>query len=310
MEAGFHCKFPVGLLKIAGEDALTFLQGQFTQDLRGLRDGGQAYGLWLTQKGRVEAESVVLRLGERDWRVVLAAEAQEALKARLEAFVIADDVSVEKEGPAWALTVWGEAGVRWLEERTKQARPTPGHFLAVGPASWIFPERLAVGLAYLWVGTGEMVRPAAEEGLMEWSAEEMERRRIVAGIPRVPADIGPGELPPEGGLEQEGISYTKGCYLGQETIARLKASGAVRRRLWRLRGRGVLPPEGPQALYQGERKVAELRTRVALSSAEWIGLALVTLLAFQPGRGLALTPGGAETIWVEENDASATPASG
>ena len=124
----------------------------------------------------------------------------------------------------------------------------------------------------------------------------MEWKRIAAGIPAVPADIGPADLPNEGGLETEAISYTKGCYLGQEVMARLKTMGQVRRQLIRVRGTGEPPPRAT-VLYQGERKAGELRS-TAREGAEWIGFALVALTQLRRDQGLAVTPGGAPAISV------------
>ena len=125
-------------------------------------------------------------------------------------------------------------------------------------------------------------------------AEDMERRRIAAGIPAVPKDIGPGDLPNEGGLEAEAISYTKGCYLGQEVMARLKSMGQVRRRLLKVRGTGEIPPR-PASLFQGDRRVGELRSAVR-DGAEWIGLAMVSLVQLRREDGLSLESGGAAVV--------------
>jgi hypothetical protein len=115
----------------------------------------------------------------------------------------------------------------------------------------------------------------------QWEAE-----RIEAGIIRVPEDIGPGELPNEGGLEKEAISYSKGCYLGQETVARLRAMGQVRRSLYRIRGRGDLPSSGSVALFQSGRRVGELRSRAPDGAGGWVGFALMTLLHLDPTAGV------------------------
>jgi folate-binding protein YgfZ len=126
------------------------------------------------------------------------------------------------------------------------------------------------------------------------STGEVERERIAAGIPAVPMDLGLADLPNEGGLETEAISYTKGCYLGQEVMARLKAMGQVRRRLRRVRGTGEPPPR-PTALYQAARKLGELRS-AARDGADWIGLAMLSLGSLQRDEGLALAADGAPVV--------------
>ena len=132
------------------------------------------------------------------------------------------------------------------------------------------------------------------------TAEEVTRRRIGAGIPAIPADVGPGDLPNEAGLEGEAISFTKGCYLGQEVMARLKSMGQVRRRLMRVRGEGENIPTLPAPLFGAGRAVGELRSAVRDGVGGWIGLAMVTLLHVAPGAELAWTPVGNPAVRVME----------
>ena len=124
----------------------------------------------------------------------------------------------------------------------------------------------------------------------------MERERIAAVIPAVPQDIGLEDLPNEGGLDAPGISYAKGCYLGQEIMARLKTRGQVRRRLIRVRGPGV-PPPLPAALWQDGRAVGGLRSAAPeTSGADFVGLALLTFAGLRWDEPLALSPSGPPAI--------------
>ncbi|MES1167454.1 MAG: hypothetical protein ABUL68_05565, partial [Pseudomonadota bacterium] len=131
-------------------------------------------------------------------------------------------------------------------------------------------------------------------GVTELSDGDMERTRIRAGIPAIPDDIGPGDLPNEGGLESEAISYTKGCYLGQEVMARLKSMGQVRRQLLRVTGHGRSPARRAR-LFQGERPVGEIRT-LAAEGEGYVGLALLTLMHLQQDLPLSLAPDAPPTI--------------
>jgi folate-binding protein YgfZ len=112
----------------------------------------------------------------------------------------------------------------------------------------------------------------------------------------VPADIGPGELPNEGGLESVAISYNKGCYLGQEVMARLKSMGQVRRRLLRVKGDGPAPTS-PAPIFQGDRRIGELRTRVPTPKG-FEGFALLSLLNLQKDIGLSFSPEGEAVVMV------------
>ncbi len=283
-----HRHQPGACLRVSGEDALSFLQGQFTQELRPAVAPAVAYGLWLNQKGKVLADSFVLREATDLLWVISFSSSAAVIKERLEAYIIADDVVIEDETAAWqGLALGGDGAEAWLG-KTAGAVPAAGEFTRVG-GGWVFRGRRDGGTSFEWL------RPAQDPalvGLAEIGADEVERLRIAAGIPLVPRDIGPGELPNEGGLDTVAVSYTKGCYLGQEVMARLKAMGTVRRRLVRVRGGGRSAPAVPTALLQGEKRVGELRSAVADGAGGFIGLALVNKLGLDPALPLAPEPGG------------------
>ena len=275
------------MLRVTGEDAANFLQGQFTNDLRGLRAAGAVYGLWLNQKGKVVADSFVLAgASAGEFWIVSYHAAAAVLRARLEDYIIADDVSVEDVTTEWTgLTLLGAGVVAWFAQAPRVGLSFPGRRTSGETLEWIFPLSE-------W--------PNARVQLAGWAEIDgvaMERQRIAAGLPAVPADIGPADLPGEGGLEPVTISYTKGCYLGQEVMARLKSMGQVRRRLQRVRGPGAAP-QRPAALWQGGRQIGELRSAVDLAEGGFIGLAMVSLVSWQPAQPLALEVAGAPEIVV------------
>jgi folate-binding protein YgfZ len=276
-------------LHVTGEDALSFLQGQFTQELRSSSRAPVAYGLWLNQKGKVLADSFVLRETDESAWVVSFSSKAEVIRERLESYIIADDVMIENVTERWSgLVVGGAGGREWLAGRVGGTLPLAGEFVRTVDG-FVFRGRRGAGETWEWLRPTGAIWP---EGLTTISSEEMQRMRIAAGIPSVPADIGLGELPNEGGLEADTISYTKGCYLGQEVMARLKSMGQLRRKLVRLAGgEGPVPPV-PCALLQGETRVGELRSAVADGAGGFIGLALVTTLRLDCGALLAPEPGG------------------
>lgn len=255
---------PAAWLRVTGEDALTFLQGQLTNDLRNLMPGEGRYGLWLNQKGKVVADSFVVAAPEGAFFVGSYYSPAALIRERLEAFIIADDVAIEDETAAWrGVTVLAD------EPRETVAADLAGGVLLAG--------RRERSRHWEWVAPAAAVAAAvAAAGGEAVTADAMERRRIRAGVPAVPADVGPNDLPNEAGLDEDAISYTKGCYLGQEVMARLKAMGQVRRRLVRVSGPGAAPAV-PGALFLGERSVGEVRSAVADGDG-FIGLAMVSRL--------------------------------
>ena len=279
---------PTACLRVTGEDALTFLQGQFTQELRPAVAPPVAYGLWLNQKGKVLSDSFVLReAADFLWVISFSASAAVIIE-RLEAYIIADDVVIADETATWqGVAIGGGGAEAWLAA-TAGAVPAAGEFIRAG-GGWVFRGRREGGATFEWL---RPVDAPALAGLPEITKNELERRRIAAGIPAVPRDIGPSDLPNEGGWDAVAVSYTKGCYLGQEVMARLKAMGTVRRRLVRVKACGRSAPTVPTALLQGEKRLGELRSAVADGLGGFIGLALVNKLGLDPALPLAPEPGG------------------
>ncbi len=119
---------------------------------------------------------------------------------RLGDFIVADDVQIDDETGAWrGVALLGPGTGAWLAAGTRAGLVFPGRRDAGESWEWIHPAADADAVHLALAGA-----PVADPA-------EIERRRIAAGIPAVPADIGPGELPNEGGLDAGAISYSKGA---------------------------------------------------------------------------------------------------
>jgi folate-binding protein YgfZ len=254
-------------IRVQGGDAASYLQGQFTQDIRTVEGTKAAYGLWLSQKGKILADSFVAAgpaPGEY-WVGSYFCPGRE-LKQRLEQYVVADDVEMADETGQWeGLAVLGPGAGAWIAAAAIFGTVTfPGRRSRAESWEWLWPMSAA-----------EEVRQRLGAVRMG-AADELERERILAGIPAVPRDAGPGDLPPEAGLQTAAISYTKGCYTGQEVIARLKSRGRVRRILRSVSGDGGPVPALPAPLWLAEKKVGELRSATRGCGADpFPGLAMV-----------------------------------
>lgn len=278
--------FPVCVLHARGADAQAFLQSQFTNDLGKMTTGGSVYGLWLDRKGRVLADSWVIRGKEKDeFLVVSLNSAAPVIAGHLEAHIIADEVEIADETGAWR-------GVALVG-------PGSGDALAsVARPGFTFPGRRSAGENHEWIlPAGEWAEAEATiAGLPAPGPQALELLRIRAAIPRIPADIGPSDLPNEGGLDRDAISYSKGCYTGQEVMARVKALGRVRRRLVLVGGEGDAPAV-PAALWSGEARAGEIRS-VAPAGGGFEGLALVPAAAQGP---FSLEPGAKPRVAIRGN---------
>lgn len=278
---------PACWLQVTGEDALTFLQGQFTNEIRNLILQQAIYGLWLSQKGKVLADSFVIRTGEEAYFVGSYACAAAEIRERLEAYIIADEVEIEDVTDEWS-------GVTLFTEASHE------EVAALIPESVVFEGRRGGGQHWEVVGPKKTMPDwlARLDSSASLSAKELELRRIKSGLPAIPQDVGPNDLPKEGGLDRDAVSYVKGCYLGQEVMARLRAMGQVRRRLYRVSGEGG-PPSLPATLLAGDRKAGELRS-AAQTGPGWVGLAMITTMHLPEDKKLAMESGAGGMISVHE----------
>jgi folate-binding protein YgfZ len=251
-----------GLIEVTGPDAVDFLQGQLTNDVAALAPGSGCYALLLTPKGRILADARVLLRAPELVLLDTEAEALAALLANLTMYKIGRQVKVTDRSDEWSLLslIGPEAA------RVAGADPEPLHS---------FLEAEVGGAAVLAIATDAGVDVAApradgarvREALVRRGAEPVsagagELARIEQGRPRLGVDMGEDNLPGELGLEARAVSFTKGCYVGQEPVARMHHRGHPNRHLRGLRA-GV-PVQVGDPVSSGERDVGTV-TSASLS---------------------------------------------
>ncbi|HEV8072710.1 MAG TPA: folate-binding protein [Opitutaceae bacterium] len=283
-----HIWEPAAWLQVSGPDAFNFLQGQFTNDLRLLEKQPAVYGLWLNEKGKVQGDSFVLRGEGGAFWVGSYFSPAATLCERLKAFVIADDVTIEDcTAGCRGVTLIGTVASE-MAEKFGGALRFPGRRATVPCMELMFATETQPAVE----------ARMAELNLLPLPDSDMELFRIKASITAVPRDIGPDDLPNEGGLDAVAISYTKGCYLGQEVMARLKSMGQVRRQLLRVTGAGA-PPALPATLYNGPKRMGELRS-AAPDHEGFVGFALLSLLGLDQCPGLSYASQGEPAVQLVE----------
>jgi len=210
MKLPLHCLPPDDrcLFAFKGPDAERYLNGQLTQDLRGL--SASALPSCVTDaKGRLQAFVHAFRGEDEAIWIEGPAAQEEELEARLTRYLIADDVEVENLSGRWRLV----------------------HLIDLDPAAAL-PRGLIRRCARIGPEGSDLWLPAGETPeLAPISTAEAETRRISARIPAWGSELTPGMLPPEAGLDRSAISYHKGCYIGQEVLSRIKTAGRLNRRL-------------------------------------------------------------------------------
>ncbi len=214
-------ELPRDFLRAVGPGAVAFLQGQLSQDVAGLAVGTSAESLLLQPQGKVDALLRVSRTGHEELVIDVDGGFGEAVLARLNRFRIR--VKAEIEPVEWrCLAVRGPAA--------RDVAVTAGTVLA---ADWPgLPGVDVVGEA-----------PAVDEATRRCGAEALAAARIEAGVPAMGTELTERTIPAEAGVVERTVSFTKGCYTGQELVARIDSRGGnVPRRL-----RGVVMAGGPGA---------------------------------------------------------------
>jgi folate-binding protein YgfZ len=213
----------LALLEFKGPDAVRFLNGQLTQDVRRIAGGELTLPSCVTDaKGKLQFH-VWITEGPHGVLWVEGPEGTaEALEARLTRYLIADDVE--------ALDLTGSYRLV--------------HFIGSVPG---VPEgviaressRYGVRGTDWWIPHDQDLDLPSEASLL--AGDELEAFRIAKGVPLWGRELVEGILPPEAGLDATDISYQKGCYIGQEVISRIKSAGKVNKRLVRLQWDAAVP---------------------------------------------------------------------
>ena len=266
----FYQYAPAAHFIVTDEDAADFLQSQFTNELRPFKVGQATYGLWLDAKGKVIADSVMLCEGAEQFRVISDCCAGELITAHMERHIIADDVEIEHvesgfgfELPTQAVKALGLDCPK--SGRFKRLKEGIIYSIQDSLYNVVMHKESAAKLVF---------KKLKDLGFIEFSASERGLARIDRGRPLVPEEIGAADMPGEGGLEHDAISFTKGCYLGQEGVARMHNVGKAQRGLFVVRGEDAIP-DLPLVLTNSESKrVGELRTAY-LDGETWQGVAIL-----------------------------------
>jgi folate-binding protein YgfZ len=205
-------------LRITGADRVEFLHGQCTNDIKRLTVGDNCYAAFLDARGKMRGEGHVICQSD-----AFLLETSPGMAQSLEKFIITEDVMIEDMSTAL------------------------GEWLVIGDITTGVPADAVTFRHPLgWGGISAVgMKPTIDAGALEML-------RIEAAVPRWGVDMDEHTIPNEAGLERRAISYDKGCYIGQETIARIKTYGHVNRRLVQmaLAGPGV-PTRGDKIFADG-----------------------------------------------------------
>jgi folate-binding protein YgfZ len=278
------------ILLVKGADAAEYLQGQLTNDIEAIAPEQGCYAALLDRKGHLESDMRMLRLQSGEIWIDLEPGSAEAVLKHLRTYSIGREVEIEDVTDRWAIN--SLIGPR-AAELARVEGLAPEH--AQRYREWDGIEVLAVASD---LGVDLITRPDQAEGLRELlraagaaevSEAAAEIARVESGRPRFGLDMGPELMPAEAGITERAVDFEKGCYIGQEPVARLHYRGKPNRRLRGLRL--TAPAAHGEALRLGDREVGTVGTACISPALGPIALAVIRREAEE---GAELTVGNGE----------------
>jgi len=236
---------PRAFVRVAGPDAEAYLQRMLSNDVEAIGPGEACEALLLTARGRVIATLVVVHRRTGDFLLLTEPELGQRVRDELLRFRFAAKAEIELEGHVSTL-VLGE----------------PARDGAIPNRDYGVP-------AY------ELLDGTAPDGAEPIDEHELERLRILARTPRLGREIDDRVLPAEAGLDERAVSFTKGCYPGQEPVARLHYRGHANRRLRVLVLDGLDLPERDAPLLLDGKEVGRVTSAVGGPEGDVLALAYV-----------------------------------
>jgi tRNA-modifying protein YgfZ len=279
-EAGFLGRGR-GVVLVNGPQAAEFLQGQLTNDLESLGADEGCYAALLDRKGHMQSDMRALRLATGEIWLDTEPEAIEPVLRHLRMYSIGREVEIEEASSAWAVTsLIGPA----TAEATGTA-PLPGEhaqrrFERQGVEVLAVATHLGLDLITPSGQASELRSLLAESGAAEVSEAAAEILRVESGRPRFGREMTRATIPREAGIEGRAVSFTKGCYIGQETVARLHYKGKPNRHLRGLRLEAPVS-DGDEVALEA-RQVGRIGTAVISPAHGPIALAVIRREA-EPG---------------------------
>ena len=276
-----HLVAGAGVLVVRGTDTWSFLQSLVSQDLDPLSAGAGAHSLLLSPEGRLVADFRVLCVGDEEAWLDTAPGVAPALVEGLRRFLIRVDVALDDRSGAWgALVVRGDAardvvaaqlGVA-VEDR-RHAHTAWGEGRVVS-AAW--PGDPGVDVLAPVEALGRARDQLRATGVAELDEDGLEARRIVAGVPRQGRDVDDRTIPQEARLHTDAVSFTKGCFVGQELVCRIDRRGAnTPRHLEGVRVEGETVPPPGATLWSGGDEVGVVTSSATHQAHGVVALAMV-----------------------------------
>jgi folate-binding protein YgfZ len=284
------------LIEVRGPEGAEFLQGQVTNDVETLAPGHGCYAAMLNPKGRIVADMRVLRTAPERFALDTEAASREVVLRDLRMYKIGRRVEIADTTERSLLSLIGPRSDELMEAAIGAPPGSEEHMLLETEGIVAVRTNTGIDLIAEQDAAAELHERLIAAGAHPVSFEAAEIVRIESGRPRYGVDMSDENLPAEAGIVERAVSFTKGCYVGQEPVARMHYKGHPNRHL---RGLRLSEPAEPGESVVADRKEVGRITSTALSPALGpIGLALVRR-EVEPGREVSIGEGGPAATVVE-----------
>jgi folate-binding protein YgfZ len=261
------------ILRVTGAEAGEYLQGQLTNDVEALEPGAGCYSALLDRKGRMQGDMRVLRDSDGYW-IDTEAEAGDAVLRHLTMYKIGRDVEIaDRSNDRVLLSVIGPAAAKVALDGPAGAENSHRRHVIAGAEAIAIGTDLGVDLLVAAEDRETVLDELLAHGAEPVSEAAAEILRVESGRPRFAREMTTATIPQEAGINERAVSFTKGCYIGQETVARLHYKGKPNRRLVGLRLDGPAKVGDPVRL--GERELGTVGTAVLSPARGSIALAIL-----------------------------------
>ena len=244
--------FTDAVLHVGGEDAEAFLQGQFSNDIAALAMPGSQLSTWSNPKGRVVCLFRLIRV-EDGYLIILPSELLDGVQKRLKMYVLMARVVIEHRTDLVGVGVSGEKGQQALSALVKQLPEATDDCVSVTASCWLTRVR-GDSPRFELIGDAESLEPVwkACMELCQLTDETVWRlQNIDAGVPSVTSATSEAFVLQMLNLHHiNGVSFKKGCFPGQEVVARMQYLGKLKRQMYRLNYNGELAPSAGAEIYK------------------------------------------------------------
>lgn len=285
-EAGAVVRQGRAQLDVVGTDAAEYLHSQLTNDIDGLEPGEGCYAALLDRKGHMRGDMRVVRVDTETIAIDMEAIALDAVAGHLRMYAVGHQAEMtDRSGERAVVSVAGPAAAALTGVAPLAAEHDNAQAELDGVAARAVRTDLGLDLVCATADVAPLLAALASRGVEEVGEHSLEIRRVESGRPRFGREMTTETIPQEAGINERAISFTKGCYIGQETVARLHYRGKPNRHL-----RGIklgAPTEAGTAVRLGERELGSIGTAVLSPALGPIALAILRREA-EPGDSVEL----------------------